>query len=162
MKRNIVWTIFLFATLMLGLATGASAQVPRTCSLAGVAGEWAPTLTGTVIPPTGPVLFAGIQRLTIDAAGNVSGTQTASLGGSLREETIQGNITVNSDCAGTLTEGIYGQSGNLSRTAVWAVVLVDNEREMRAIVKSIVLADGTPVPAVITIDSKKLFHGVLF
>ena len=97
-----------------------------------------------------------------DAAGNVSGTQTASLGGSLREETIQGNITVNSDCAGTLTEGIYGQSGNLSRTGVWAVVLVDNEREMRAIVKSIVLANGTPVPAVITIDSKKLFHGVLF
>jgi hypothetical protein len=127
-----------------------------------VAGAWGPTLTGTVIPPTGPVLFAAIQRFTIDAAGNVSGTQTARSGGSLREETIQGNITVSSDCTGTLTVGIYGQSGNLSRTGVWAVVFVDNELEMRAIIKSIVLADGTPVPAVITMDSKKLFHGVLF
>jgi len=162
MKRNVVWTIFLFATLMLGLAAIASAQVPRTCSLAGVAGEWGPTLTGTLTLPTGPIPFAAVQRITIDAAGNVSGSQTGSAGGTVREETIKGNITVNSDCTGTLTVGIYGQSGNLSRTAVWAVVFVDNEREMRAILKSIVLADGTPVPAVLTMDSKKLFHGVLF
>ena len=81
MKRNVVWTNYLLATLMLGLAAGASAQVPRTCSLAGVAGEWGPTLTGTVILPTGPVPFAAVERLTIDAAGNVSGTQTGSAGG---------------------------------------------------------------------------------
>jgi hypothetical protein len=127
-----------------------------------VAGEWGPILTGTLILPTGPVPFAAVERLTIDAAGNVSGTQTGSPGGTVREERIEGNITVNSDCTGTLTVGIYGQSGNLSRTGVWAVVFVDNEREMRAIIKSIVLADGTHVPAVITMDSKKLFHRVPF
>src|SRR5262245_54028864 len=150
MKRNVVWTIFWFATLMLGLAAIASGQVPRTCSLAGVAGEWGPTLTGTLLLSTGPVPFAAIQRLTIDAAGKVSGTQTGGAGGTVSEDPIQGNITVNSDCIGTLTVGIYSQSGNLLRTGVWAVVFVDNEREMRAIIKSIVLANGTPVPAVIT------------
>lgn len=151
--------VFFFATLLLGLAAVVSAQDDGTCSLAGVAGEWGHTLTGTLILPTGPVPFAAVGRSTLDADGNLSATQDSSVGGRVGKDTIKGTFTVNSDCTGTLTVGIYDQSGNLLRTATWATVFVDKRREMRAIITSLVLPDGTRVPSVVTQNAKKQFPG---
>src|ERR1700710_1180802 len=50
----------------------------KTCSNADVAGEWAYTETGTVIPGTVTVPFAAVARYTLDASGNLSGTATSS------------------------------------------------------------------------------------
>jgi hypothetical protein len=162
MKRKIVWTISFFATLLLSLAAVASAQVPRTCSLAGEAGEWGYTVTGTLILPTGAAPFAVVGRNTIDAEGNFSGTQTTVVGGKVVENTTQGTITVNSDCTGTITVNIYDQTGKLVRTATWATVAVDNQRELRAIATSLVLQpSGTSVPAILTMNAKKEFHALL-
>jgi hypothetical protein len=157
-KRNIVRTVFFLATLLLSLAAVASARDDRTCTLASVAGQWGYTITGTLYLPTGPVPFASVGRSTGDAEGNFTATQTSAVGGKVSEETAKGTSTVNSDCTGTLTASIYDQSGTLTRTAVWALVAVDNGREFRAIIKSLVLEpSGTSVPAVVTENAKKLF-----
>ena len=130
----------------------------KTCSNADVAGEWAYTETGTVIPGTGAVPFAAVARYTLDASGNLSGTATSSSGGTIANVTLKGTGTVDSDCTGTLIVGVYASAGNLVRTATFDVVYVDNAREGLAIVTSLVLANGTTVPAVLTANAKKLFH----
>jgi hypothetical protein len=128
----------------------------RACSNASVAGEWAYTETGTVIPATVAVPFAAVAKYTLEENGNLSGTATSSSGGTVANVTLKGTWTVNSDCTGTLTVGVYA-SGTLVRTAAFDLVYVDNAREGRAIVTSLVLANGTIVPAVLTVDAKKLF-----
>jgi hypothetical protein len=146
------------------LQAKALARVPessadgRSCSNASVAGEWAYTETGTVIPATGAVPFAAVAKYTLDAGGNLTGTATSSSGGSVSNVTLQGTGNVNSDCTGTLSVGVYA-SGNLVRTANFDLVYVDNSRKARAIITSLVLANGTIVPAVLTVDAQKLFDG---
>jgi hypothetical protein len=160
MKLNIVRTVFFLAALLLSLAGVGAAEDGRACSLHRVAGEWGYTATGTLILPTGPSLLATVGKYTIDAEGHVSATQTTSKGGNIFEETVKGTLTVNSDCTGTLTASVYDPSGTtLDRTAVWAVVFVDNEREFRAIMKSVALEPGsTSTPPIATEDAKKLFR----
>jgi hypothetical protein len=145
-----------FAQAMTEANAGDSSH-DRTCSNAEVAGEWAYTETGTVIPSTVAVPFVAVARYTLDANGDLSGTATSSSGGSIANVTLKGMGTVNSDCTGTLTVGVYS-SGTLVRTATFSVVYVDNAREGRAIITSLVLANGTSVPAVLTANAKKLFH----
>jgi hypothetical protein len=129
------------------------------CSNAAVAGEWAYTETGTVIPSTGAVPFAAVAKYTLAADGDLSGTATSSSGGTVSNVTLHGIGTVNADCSGTLTVGVYA-SGALVRTATFGIVYVDNAREGQAIVTSLVLASGANVPAVLTADAKKLDHGL--
>ena len=129
----------------------------KTCSNAAVAGEWAYTETGTVIPGTGAVPFAAVARYTLDAEGDLSGTATSSSNGTVANVTLKGTGTVDSDCTGTLIVGVYA-SGTLVRTATFSLVYVDNAREGRAIITSLVLASGATVPAVLTANAKKLFH----
>jgi hypothetical protein len=152
-QHNIARTAFVFATLLLGLATATSAQV---CSMTTVAGEWGYTETGSVLQPTGWIPSASQGSYTLDSNGNFSGTRYGSVGGNT---IIAGNATVNSDCTGTQTVKIYDQSGNLLFTAVKALLYVDNAREVRAIVTSVVRADGTNVSTVLTVNGKKLFPG---
>jgi len=156
-KCNIVRMISFFAALLLGLAAVASAQDDGTCSLAGPAGQWGYTWTGTIILPTGPVPAAAVGRATLDAKGNISATQTSIVGGKVSEDTLKGIFTVNSDCTGTQTVSVYDKSGNLLRTAVGATVSVDNGRESRATMTSLVQPNGTSLPTVITMNAKKQF-----
>lgn len=158
-KRNIIRTVLSFSALLLSLAAVASAHPQATCSTASVAGTWGFTDTGTAILPTGPVPFAAVGTITGDAHGNLSGTQTTSLGGRVSKETFKGTGIVNSDCTGTATFSVYDESGTtLLRTATFSVVFVDNAREEREIATSLVLEPtGTQVPTVITGSAKKLF-----
>ena len=159
--RNTIGTMFVFCALSLSLAAVASAEPQGTCSTASVAGTWGFTDTGTVVLPTGPVLFAAVGTITGDAQGNFSGTQTTSVGGRVSKETFVGTGTVNSDCTGTATFSVYDQSGTtLLRTAAFSVVFVDNAQEEREIATSLVLEpSGTPVPTVITGSARKLSPG---
>ena len=67
-----------------------------------------------------------------------------------------GSYAVNPDCTGTLTVKFY-ESGQLVRTSVMATVLVDNQREVRGVQKSLVLPNGLSLPVVITLEAKKTF-----
>jgi uncharacterized lipoprotein NlpE involved in copper resistance len=131
----------------------------RTCSNASVAGDWAFTETGTVIPATGAAPFAAVASYTLDSNGNLVGTATSSLGGTVSYLTLEGSGTVKSDCTGTLSVRVY-ESGSLVRTANFDVVYLNNSRGARAIITSLILADGTGLPAVVTFNAQKVFDGL--
>ena len=158
MKRIIAKTtlaILLFATLHLCLAPSVRAQDEGVCSNATVAGKWGFTTNGTVVG-VGPRDSLGI--FTLDGAGNlVSGKATASLNGSVTEETFSGKYSVNPDCTGKLSIQILDLSGNKILSATLNLVFDDNIREMRALFTSAVLPNGTPLGTVITVQSKRLF-----
>jgi len=161
MKRNIARTalaILSVATLYLGLVP--TAQAAATCSNAKAAGNWGFTLAGTLILPTGPVPGAAVGKLSIDAAGNISGGEARNVGGGFANETLTGSWTVNSDCTATMTVNIY-ESGVLTRTSVLALVFVDDSSKIRGVQESLTLPDGTAIPVVITVEANRLFreHG---
>ncbi len=155
MKLNLARTtvgIILFAAVV-ALAPGAHA---KSCSLAGTAGKFGFTLTGVVILPTGPVPVAAVGRATLDAAGNVTGTESRSLGGGFADETLTGTYTVNPDCTGTATIDFF-QSGQLVRTSVLSFVFDNNQREIRMVQKSLTLPNNVSLPVVITVEARRIF-----
>jgi hypothetical protein len=156
MKRNIARTTLLISVATLCMSLAPAVQAAEHCSNAKAAGKWGFTLTGTLILPTGPVPGAAVGRLTMDAAGNVSGTEARNVGGGFANETITGSWTVNSDCTGILTANIY-ESGVLVRVSVLSLVFYDNSNKFRGVQQSLTLPDGTPVPIVLTFEGNKLF-----
>jgi len=156
MKRKFMIRALIVSAFTLALLSRTSSAQAGQCSLAGSAGNFGFTLTGTILLPTGAVPIAAVGRATIDAAGNVSGTESRSVGGSFADETFAGTLTVNPDCTGTLTVKFY-ESGQLVRTSVVSTVAVDNQREVLGVQKSLVLPSGASLPVVITLDAKKTF-----
>jgi hypothetical protein len=130
----------------------------RACSNGSVAGDWAFTETGTFILTTGATPFVAVARYTLDSKNNLVGTATSSLGGTVSEFTLEGSGMVNSDCTGTLSINVY-KSGSLVRTANFNIVYVNNSKAARALNTSVILADGTSVPTVVTFDAQKVFDG---
>ena len=102
-------------------------QGARTCSNAP--GTWGYSWTATFILLTGPVPAMAVGRLSVDAASEVTGNQTTSVGGQIGEDTFVGTISVNPDCTATMTVNAYNQAGELLRTVDWAGVYVDAGRE---------------------------------
>jgi hypothetical protein len=153
--------------LWMGSAQGLYAQIggsdagessrSMACSAAVVAGDWAYTETGSVFPASVAVPFAAVARYSLNAGGDLVGIATSSSGGTVANVTLKGTATVNADCTGTLTVGVYS-SGSLVRTATFDVVYVAGGREARAIIASLVLANGTVVPSVLTVDARKVFE----
>jgi hypothetical protein len=155
MKRAFHSILFgaILLTALVGLTPAAQAH---GCTMSDVTGSWGYTYTGTIILPTGAIPAASVGRFTLDAAGNLSGAQTRSVGGGVGQETIKGTGTVNPDCSATFKIDVYDGSGNLLRSAVLASVFVDRARELRAIFASLVLPNGASLPTVITINAKKM------
>lgn len=158
MKRNITLTIS-FVTLLFGLARVAPAQIPGACSSFSPAGTWGFTHTGTIIFPTGAVPVAIVGTFTVDANGSLSGTQTGSLGGQISTTTLQGTITMNPDCTGTLTADVYDQSGSVLRTVVWEAVFVDQAREAFGVATSLTLPNGASLPTIMPGQAKRMHPG---
>ncbi len=158
MKRNITRTIC-FVTLLFGLARVAPAQSRGACSSFSPAGTWGFTHTGTIIFPTGAVPVALVGTFTVDANGNLSGTQTGALGGQISTTTLQGTLTMNPDCTGTLTARVYDQSGSLLRTVVWHAVYVDQAREAFGVATSLTLPNGASLPTIMPGQAKRTDPG---
>ncbi len=157
MKHHIA-RIICFAMLLLVVAAAAPAQQWQPhCTMAGRAGDYGVTWSGTMFLPTGPITAAAVGRLSFDDSGNVSGSQTVSKAGTIVHLTFNGTYTVNADCTGTISLSVFDQSGNLSSKVTWATLSVDNMTEANAIMTSHVTANGVNVPVAITSSSKKLF-----
>jgi hypothetical protein len=166
-ERNIVRTIVLLVSLLLGLAAIAPAQNNPACTYASVAGEWGDTFSGTFYPPPGtPTLIAAVGKATLDAHGNFSETVNSTTGDTASQETAIGTFILNPDCTGTMTLTVHAlDAPTPDRTTTWAFVFVDNARELRGIITSEVAHLPPPpngpgdvsVPAVITRYAKKLF-----
>jgi hypothetical protein len=68
-----------------------------------------------------------------------------------------GATTVNSDCTGSADIDLFDLSGNKIATITTEVLFLDNMTEAREIFTSVVLANGTPLTTVITLDAKRFF-----
>jgi hypothetical protein len=158
MKRNIALrTLLMVFVAAFFASTAATAQAKGKdpqCTLAGAAGTYGFSDSGTVVG-VGPRAAAGI--LTLDALGNINGKVTASLNGSVTHTTLSGTYTVNPDCTGAGTFEEFDQSGNKTLTLTEDAVWDDNMQEVRSIVTSAVLPNGTALATVITVDGRKLF-----
>lgn len=155
MKRKLlIGTLISLTAVILSAITPQMAQA--SCSQAGTAGKYGFTLTGFLITQSGPVPIAAVGRATVDAAGNVSGTEARSVGGGYADETLSGTLTVNPDCTGSMTIKFY-EAGQLVRTSVLSTVTDNNQRELRMVQKSLTLPNGTALPVVITVEARRIF-----
>lgn len=157
MKRKIARTglvIIFAAAVVASMAAPAQADDHHhQCSLAGAAGNWGFTDSGTVVG-VGPRTAVGI--LTLDAAGNVlNGEATSSLNGSIAAETFSGTYTVNSDCTGTLAVTIF-VSGVPAYEVTLYLAFDDNMRALRGLFTSVVVEpSGTLLSTVIGLDGRR-------
>jgi hypothetical protein len=159
MKPSNVTRILVLLSLVLFFAVATpnvSADDHKHCSYRGVAGRYAFTLNGVLILPTGPVPIAAIGTAFLDADGNVSGTESRTVGGDFADETLTGTYTVNPDCTATTTIDFY-EAGQLVRTSVLSLVFDNNERAVRMVQKSLQLPNGAFLPVVVTVDAKRIF-----
>lgn|GEM_PF-1209780 len=124
------------------------------CSQATAAGNWAYTYNGTVFVPN-PLPIAAVGHFHQDAKGNVTGSQTFTLGGVAEQEDITGTVTVNADCTGTATIQVF-VAGQLQRTSVLSVAYDSDLTHGRAIFQSVTLPDGSHLPVVITFDASRV------
>jgi hypothetical protein len=151
-------TLLLRTSLPLLMACSLAQTLPaqaHQCSRTGAAGKYGFTLSGVVNLPTGAVPIAAIGRADLDSSGNVSGTEARSVGGGFADETFTGTYTVNADCTGTTTLQFF-ESGQLVRTSVLSIVFDNHEREIRMVQKSLQLPNGVFLPAVITVEARKI------
>ena len=130
-------------------------RVQAACTNATAAGTYGFTTTGTLILSTGPAPVAAVGSIIFQSNGDVTGSQDRSVGGDFAHETFTGTLTVNRDCSILLLADVYDDSGNLVRSSTISGVLVNNEKQIRAIFDSVVLPNGVPLPAILTVDADR-------
>jgi len=90
----------------------AQAQGKATCTVAGVKGPFGLETRGVFIG-VGAVAFDGL--FTLDGKGNVSGTESGSVAGTIfTGQSVSGTYTVAPNCTGTLTVTVLGQTEHAS------------------------------------------------
>ena len=122
------------------------------CSFARAAGSYGFSDGGTIVG-VGPRAATG--KLTFEADGKLEGPVTASLNGSVSQTKLTGTYTVKSDCTGSANFAELDGSGNVILTATVYVVWDNNMHDLRFVFTSIVLANGTPLPAVVSGSATK-------
>jgi hypothetical protein len=155
MKLNLLRFMYAITLSCMLVSLAPSARAAR-CSSPGVAGSYGFTLSGQVILSTGPVPIAAVGKATLDAGGNVSGSESRSVGGGFADETFAGSYVVNEDCTGTATIRFY-ESGQLVRTSVLSLIFDNNQREIRMVQRSLQLPNGAFLPVVITVEARRVF-----
>jgi len=155
MKRNTLPITFLilFAVTFLASTAATAQSVDSACSLARAAAKYAFSDGGTIVG-IGPRAAVGL--FTFDAAGNITGKVTASLGGNVGTTNLSGTYSVSPDCSGVASFSEFDQSGKLILTATVAIVWDNSMQEARFLFTSVTLADGTPLAPVVNGDARKL------
>jgi hypothetical protein len=157
MNCNLRIAMLSVGVLIFTLAAGQAEA--SSCSQADLAGRWSYTYTGTIFlsTPTGtvPLPLASVGHYRQDSAGNIhDGSQTRSVAGSAGVEEVSGTIILNDGCAATANlDALTG--GVVQRKAVIATVYNQDENHFRAIFQSLVSADGTNLPVVITVEGER-------
>ena len=129
MKRNLgPTTLVLLVFAMFVVSMASPSALAQQCSLAGAAGAYGFTGTGTLLLATGAVPIAAAGRLNLHGDGTLSGTEARSVGGDFANETLTGTWTVNANCRATVTAKVF-VSGALVRTSVLSGVF-DFRREL--------------------------------
>lgn len=153
MKASRSFRTCLFVPALL-LSAGAAPAEDGVCSIWNAAGRWGYSVTGTNTTgaPDG-IVGNGV----VGAKGNVFLRQTEVTNGQVREGKLEGTLAVNRDCTAKLTAKLY-ESGQLVVTTTWAMTFVDNQKELRGILTSLVLPDGSSAPLPVqTLEAKMAF-----
>jgi hypothetical protein len=104
----------------------------RECTQGSVSGKYGITIQGTLLPPNVPVPTPGVAvgSLEVDAAGNVTGADTLSLGGQIIPRTYSGTVNVKSNC--TFTSRVTVNGGPLTGLVINSSgVIVDDGNEIQ-------------------------------
>jgi hypothetical protein len=130
--------LFLFAAM--AVVPWASAA---TCSNASIKGVYGSLHSGS--NAIGPV--AGISRLAVDGAGNITGWASKSINGTIYTYDFTGTYQINKDCTGNLTvtnqdgnnvhDNIYLNNGNKGAFEI--------QTDAQTVVTIVVIAQGTAV-----------------
>jgi hypothetical protein len=88
----------------------------------------------------------------------VTGTSVASTGVA-SSGTLSGVLTVNPDCSFTVTTAVFDSAGTLQRFLDFAGVFTSKFAGLHAIVTSLRLPNGTPLPSVITLNAERQLPG---
>jgi hypothetical protein len=99
------------------------AQGVVTCGLTGKKQTLATNFLGTIISSSEVVAVVG--QVTLDGKGNISGFETASLGGTIATIPLTGTYTANANCTGTAQITPQGSS-----TGNFNVVVVNGGKEL--------------------------------
>ena len=100
--KSVGAVVALTGMMVLAMATGAKADGAPYCSNATLKGQYATTITGTVTVSGVLVPFARLDIFTADGKGNISGTGTDVVDGSVSTDVpFSATYTINSDCSGT-------------------------------------------------------------
>ena len=155
-KYNGLRTSMFFSALLLS-GGAASAEDVGQCSTANGAGAWGYTITGTNTNATSPGADVIVGSGTVDAVGRVVLKQIEVTNGNAVLETLTGKVKVSNDCTASLTVDVK-VSDQLITTATFALVYVDNQREIRGILTKLepTLPQGQQLPAQ-TLNARKLF-----
>jgi hypothetical protein len=136
--RAVLGTLLAVAALIALRATFPSGTLPKVhaqedhlegCSAETLNGKYGLTFSGfstngaVPAPINAFVPVAGVGLMTFDGNGNLSASETVSLGGQIMSVNLPGTYTVDSDCTGSLTTA----NANLN------LVIVRNGREILAI-----------------------------
>ncbi|HEU0049375.1 MAG TPA: hypothetical protein VFQ43_17445, partial [Nitrososphaera sp.] len=93
MKRNIgPTTLVLIVFAMFVVSMASPSALAQQCSLAGAAGAYGFTGTGTLLL-AGAVPIAAAGRINLHLDGTLSGTEARSVGGEFANETLTGTWT---------------------------------------------------------------------
>jgi hypothetical protein len=151
LKKAVVALVF-----VLGAVTLTTPAQAAHCSMAKTAGNYAFTLTGTlIIPGVGPAPIAAVGRAKVLANGDVSGTEARNVGGQYADETLTGTFTMSADCTGTLTISFF-EAGQLVRVSALSIVQDDDNQELRMVQRSLTLPDGSTLPVIATVEARKI------
>jgi len=112
--KSVGAVVALTGMMVLAMASGAKADGAPYCSDATLKGQYAATITGTVTVSGVLVPFARLAIFTADGKGNISGTGTDVVDGSVSTDLpLTATYTINSDCSGTITTA-SGVTNNLA------------------------------------------------
>ncbi len=118
------------ATTFIAVAQDNNSTTEKTiaagrCGENTLRGGYGTHLSGTFfVSPTMPVPLASVGRLVFDGAGNFSGSDTNSFGGTVSTYPVSGTYTVERDCTGTLNVNLPGF------TITNNIVIVDEGKEI--------------------------------
>lgn len=140
-------TLFLAALLGALLAGAPALRADEQCTLRSIAGDYGYTVTG-IRNPFGPAASVGILHL--DRQGNLTGSQTLSINGTIVQgEVLTGTLTVNDDCTSSTT--ITVSNTPFPRTSHLDTIWVKGGTGFR----SIFTDSGTTL----TVEGDRIHHG---
>jgi len=137
MRRVLGRGICLAAVLTLGCVYASaqnknSGSHAKTFSVASVEGSYGITYNGTILNAagfSGPLAATG--QIVADGKGNLQGSETFNVDGTICEGAIAGTYTVNADGTGQIRATFTpATKGCPSGTTSWSVVLVDGGQEV--------------------------------